>query len=143
MLQQRSTGFNVSGSESLRVVSQNLSTLGQLEAAARSDVGSQGRLSSVPVWDFGGRELKIGQWIDVKDTIDQWVGSGDAVGGRSDKRERPGGLCALQRVGEAVGRVDSDGLCSDSRVQDFHGAESLQHVLVSKPVSCIGRGPVL
>jgi hypothetical protein len=75
VLQQRTSGFNISGSEGLRVIEQNLSTLEQLELACKTenDLFPLNRFDLPSIFEFENRRLKIGQWIDVKDTIDQWV----------------------------------------------------------------------
>lgn len=75
MLQQRTTGFNISATESLKIIGQNLQTIDQLkEAVVDEEDVPRGEISQIEVFDFGTRKLTIGQWIDVKDTIHQWVG---------------------------------------------------------------------
>lgn len=64
MMQQRTFGFPFQEQESLEVVQQNLSTVDQL-IKAKHDNG-------LP-FNWNTRKLKLGQWIDVKDTIDQWL----------------------------------------------------------------------
>lgn len=74
MLQQRTTGFNISASESLKIIGQNLETIDQLKVAALSEKDlSRVEMSQIETFDFSSRKLVIGQWIDVKDTIHQWV----------------------------------------------------------------------
>jgi hypothetical protein len=75
VLQQRTSGFNISGTEGLRIIEQNLSTLEQLEQACKTenDLFPLNRFDLPSIFEFENRKLKLGQWIDVKDTIDQWV----------------------------------------------------------------------
>lgn len=74
MLQQRTTGFNISASESLKIIGQNLETIDQLKEAAVEDMDMEKvDLNQMEVFDFDSRKLVIGQWVDVKDTIHQWV----------------------------------------------------------------------
>ena len=73
LLQQRMAGFSVNSKESKEVIRQNLMTLDQLEAAKVNDFEKVKPISSIKGFDFSDRKLKIGQWIDVKDTIDQWL----------------------------------------------------------------------
>ena len=82
-MQQRRNGFNISGVESLKIISQNLETIGQLQQATRFEHDDLARTAfeQLQAFDFDRRELKIGQWIDVKDTIDQWVRSAHAARG--------------------------------------------------------------
>ena len=62
---------------SLEVIRQNLLTIKNLE---RDMIKNYSRLmktspdpNNPPGYDFSKRKLVIGQWIDVKDTIDQWL----------------------------------------------------------------------
>lgn len=64
MMQQRTFGFPMQEQESLEVVRQNMTTVEQL-LKARQDNG-------LP-FNWSSRRLRLGQWIDVKDTIDQWL----------------------------------------------------------------------
>ena len=75
MLQQRSSGFNISATESLKIIGQNLETIDQLRDSMQVHPDlSKVELSQLDAFDFNSRRLIIGQWIDVKDTIHQWVG---------------------------------------------------------------------
>lgn len=75
-MQQRTGGFTISGTESLQIISQNIDTLGQLQTASQTEKDVQHTpLRHVQAFDFDTRQVKIGQWLDVKDTIDQWVRS--------------------------------------------------------------------
>ena len=75
ILQQRTRGFNISATESLKIMGQNLSTLDMLREAGVQVSGEKLRHQprTQEVFDFSNRKLKIGQWVDVKDTIDQWL----------------------------------------------------------------------
>lgn len=64
MMQQRTFGFPMQEQESLEVIHQNLNTVEQL-MKARQDNGMP--------FQWQNRKLRLGQWIDVKDTIDQWL----------------------------------------------------------------------
>lgn len=72
-MQRRLAGFNVNSKESLEVIRQNLMTLGQLEKDAVKDHEEIRPISEIKGFNFSERKLEIGQWIDVKDTIDQWL----------------------------------------------------------------------
>ena len=73
-MQQRTSGFNISSTESLKVLGQNLDTIEQMKnASKRKQDLRRIDLSQLDVFDFTSRKLLIGQWIDVKDTIHQWV----------------------------------------------------------------------
>jgi RNA binding activity-knot of a chromodomain len=75
MMQQRNRGFNISATESLKIMGQSLNTLDMLRDAAVKITGEKpwNQPRTQQVFDFSRRQLKIGQWIDVKDTIDQWL----------------------------------------------------------------------
>ena len=75
MLQQRTRGFNISAPESLKVIGQNFDTLSQLQGATIDGSHYPNHLSidQMNGFQFDTRRLKIGQWVDVKDTIEQWV----------------------------------------------------------------------
>lgn len=72
ILQQRMNGFQVSRKESLLIMNQNIQTLNQL-MEANVDVRQDTLTSNLAAFDLNKRELKHGQWIDVKDTVNQWV----------------------------------------------------------------------
>lgn len=59
--------------ESLEVIRQNLMTLEGLEEDLNKNYEEIKPISEIKGFDFRNRKLKIGQWIDVKDTIDQWL----------------------------------------------------------------------
>ncbi|CAD8142037.1 unnamed protein product [Paramecium octaurelia] len=74
--QQRSNGFNVDKQVSLEGIRQNYQTIKQLldsqvkpEELKQEDI--QGEY--VNPFDPKKRTFQVGQWIDVKDTIDQWL----------------------------------------------------------------------
>lgn len=73
MLQRRLAGFNVDSKESLEVIRQNLLTVSQLDRDRVSSHGEVKPVSEIKGFDFSERKLEIGQWIDIKDTIDQWL----------------------------------------------------------------------
>lgn len=64
LMQQRTFGFMVNEKESLEVISQNLNTTKILLDSKREN--------GFP-FDFKDRKFKLGQWLDVKDTIEQWL----------------------------------------------------------------------
>ena len=64
LMQQRTFGFMVNEKESLEVIAQNLSTTKILLDSKREN--------GFP-FDFKDRNFKLGQWLDVKDTIEQWL----------------------------------------------------------------------
>ncbi len=64
MMQYRLFGFLVSERESLEIINQNIKTTQNL-IKCKSQKGTP--------FDFNKRKLKIGDWIDVKDTIDVWL----------------------------------------------------------------------
>jgi hypothetical protein len=73
-LQQRSYGFNLSATESLKIIGQNLETIDMLQEACEAEERVQKQdIGQLEAFDFNKRKLVIGQWIDVKDTIQQWV----------------------------------------------------------------------
>jgi hypothetical protein len=53
----------------LEAIRQNLLTLGGLMEIRSTDPGE----SESQVFDFKARVLEVGQWVDVKDTVDQWL----------------------------------------------------------------------
>lgn len=67
-LQARTFGFGVVQQESLAVANQNLATLRQLLALRNG-------ATTLPYSPFrqAERDYELGQWVDVKDTIDQWL----------------------------------------------------------------------
>lgn len=72
MLQQRMNGFQISRKESLLIMNQNIQTIDQLMEANTEIKPDQ--ISSNPLaFDLKKRYLKLGQWVDVKDTVNQWV----------------------------------------------------------------------
>ena len=71
-MQQRLTGFGVTSQESLEMIRQNLLTLDQLNKGLNDPESVKHRLVTQS-FDFSQRKLEIGQWVDVKDTIDQWL----------------------------------------------------------------------
>ena len=67
-LQTRAFGFGVSELESLEVVGQNFATITQLLATR------DGRISArFAPFDLGRRRWRLGQWLDVKDTVNKWL----------------------------------------------------------------------
>lgn len=73
-MQQRSSGFNLSATESLKIIGQNLETVDMLQEACEAEERVQKQdIGQLEAFDFNKRKLVIGQWIDVKDTIQQWV----------------------------------------------------------------------
>lgn len=72
MVQQRTNGFNISTKESLLILNQNLMTLSQFRDTAIELKPDQLSISN-SAYDLNKRVLKLGQWIDVKDTVNQWV----------------------------------------------------------------------
>lgn len=87
ILQQRTSGFNMDVNESLEILRQNTRNIETLLTSAtkpseipHQDTGKNSNALSVPNYvgyinpfNFSHRKLYIGQWVDVKDTIDQWV----------------------------------------------------------------------
>lgn len=67
-LQTRQSGFSPLELESLEAISQNLTTIEQLFEHRQMKL-------EYPLFPFKsiGRKFKLGQWVDVKDTIDQWL----------------------------------------------------------------------
>lgn len=50
-----------------------------LQSACDHEEKSRKReIGQLEAFDFNKRKLSIGQWIDVKDTIQQWVGQSDS-----------------------------------------------------------------
>ena len=93
-MQQRSNGFNVDINESLGVIKQNFQSVNMvMENITKFQeiftIKNLNKSSSVfnfilifqnvnidtfiNPFNFSNRKLQLGQWIDVKDTIDQWV----------------------------------------------------------------------
>ena len=82
-MQQRISGFNMDVQQSLDVIRQNSTTLDILlnslapvqEVSADTSNNSLQNLNIAYMnpFSFSHRRLQPGQWIDVKDTIDQWV----------------------------------------------------------------------
>ena len=64
LLQQRTFGFPINARESLEIINQNLKTCSDLLITSQD--------KGVP-FNNEKRNFKIGQWIDVKDTINQWL----------------------------------------------------------------------
>lgn len=71
-VQQRTNGFNISTKESLLIINQNLETLTQFKDTAIELKPDQTTVNP-SAFDLNKRVLKLGQWIDVKDTVNQWV----------------------------------------------------------------------
>ena len=73
--------------ESLETIRQNMRTLETLfsnrtslpysavlhSAEEEIEEGEGAQLEEVQPFNFEGRKLQVGQWVDVKDTIDQWL----------------------------------------------------------------------
>lgn len=72
-MQCRSMGFSVLEKESLEVVRQNLLTTEQLFAAREEQSNLVSKTTAIYPFNNGRRKFELGQWIDVKDTIDQWL----------------------------------------------------------------------
>ena len=64
ILQQRTFGFPINSKESLEIINQNLKTCSDLLVSSQ-DKG--------PPFNTERRNFSLGQWIDVKDTINQWL----------------------------------------------------------------------
>ena len=71
LMQQRILGFNVSAQESTEVLRQNLITLSQLSQSMCSVENVSG-VHGITPFNYNRRTLTIGQWVDVKDTVNQW-----------------------------------------------------------------------
>lgn len=58
------------------MVGQSLQTIEQLQTAIQplNELNTGLPINHISPFDFDERKLKIGQWVDVKDTIDNWVG---------------------------------------------------------------------
>lgn len=64
LTQQRTFGFMVNDKESLEILNQGIKTIQDI-LDSRSD--------GLEPFSYEHRELVIGQWVDVKDTIDHWL----------------------------------------------------------------------
>ena len=88
LLQQRTNGFHMDVHESLDTIRQNSQNIRTLlthtnkpnESLAHEIGDILSLFSHIDIkkgplnpFNFSTRRLKIGQWVDVKDTIDQWV----------------------------------------------------------------------
>ncbi|CAD8136736.1 unnamed protein product [Paramecium pentaurelia] len=74
--QQRSNGFNLDKQLSLESIRQNYQTLKQLlDSQVKPEEVKQEDLQGeyLNPFDPKKRKFQVGQWIDVKDTIDQWL----------------------------------------------------------------------
>jgi hypothetical protein len=80
------------------VITQNLETLKMLDRTA-IDPKSHPPLNTIPkVFDQEKRIFFLGQWIDAKNSNEQWVASFEAVRGRSNEHQRDSDSRALQRL---------------------------------------------
>lgn len=68
LLQQRTNGFHMDVNESLEIIRQNSQNITTLLNHANKPSDNE-----LNPFNFSKRRLYIGQWIDVKDTIDQWL----------------------------------------------------------------------
>lgn len=59
--------------ECREVIHQNYATLNNLMECNESDYQIKNLNGSIETYDFSKRKLVKGQWIDVKDTINQWL----------------------------------------------------------------------
>jgi len=83
-LQCRSMGFPLLEKESLEVVRQNLLTSEQLFAAREEQSSLVSKTIVVNPFNNGRRKFELGQWVDVKDTIDQWL-EAEVIDAREDQ----------------------------------------------------------
>jgi hypothetical protein len=72
-LQSRSKGFSVLEKESLEVIRQNLLSSEQIMASREDQSQLAIKTTGFYPFNFGKRKFELGQWLDVKDTIDQWL----------------------------------------------------------------------
>jgi len=71
LLQQRTNGFHMDVHESLDTIRQNSQNIRMLiNHTNKANIPELGPLNP---FNFSSRRLYIGQWVDVKDTIDQWL----------------------------------------------------------------------
>jgi uncharacterized ubiquitin-like protein YukD len=78
LMQQRSNGFNVEPNESLGVIKQSFQSLNMVMDCATkfpeiASIKNLNKNTFINPFNFASRKLQLGQWIDVKDTIDQWL----------------------------------------------------------------------
>ena len=73
VLQQRISGFNVNDKESSEVIRQNLLTMKMLKETFNPLSEATLKKITPKGFDFSKRRIEIGQWVDVKDTIDMWL----------------------------------------------------------------------
>lgn len=73
-LQKRTFGFSLLEKESKEVIHQNLTTIFQLNSCRQESINSSEKeLEHKLPYLLENREFKLGQWIDVKDSTDQWT----------------------------------------------------------------------
>jgi len=71
LLQQRTNGFHMDVHESLDTIRQNSQNIRMLlNHTNKPNIPEIGPFNP---FNFSSRRLQIGQWVDVKDTIDQWL----------------------------------------------------------------------
>ena len=75
-LQQRSFGFPCNEMESFEVIRQNMASIEQIKNSSLTMFVTEEITSLIPnpkPFDKMNRRFDLGQWVDVKDTIDQWL----------------------------------------------------------------------
>eukprot|EP01017_Pseudomicrothorax_dubius_P040733 TRINITY_DN641_c0_g1_i2.p1 TRINITY_DN641_c0_g1~~TRINITY_DN641_c0_g1_i2.p1 ORF type:complete len:582 (-),score=104.02 TRINITY_DN641_c0_g1_i2:74-1819(-) len=79
LLQQRHNGFLFEQNESLEVLRQNLANVGTLLSSLAGippeyvGVNPEQERCQLQPFTFARRTFKVGQWVDARDTIDQWL----------------------------------------------------------------------
>jgi len=73
LLQQRHSGFMISGKDSLEVIRQNLLTLEMVEKTSVPMSQYKKGKSRLAGFDNSDRKFTVGQWVDAKDQRDQWL----------------------------------------------------------------------